>query len=232
MRSKHGEATTAFERVTDGSRTAAAGDVVRINAKPQLVGRVLFFTIPQVGCAVVVCCRWACAKWQHGMQAGQHCNVCVLPTQRPSMHARSAAPYLQATKEEGAYANGRVHVELLPAEVYGAGCEKQFSLRRLEGVLTEAEQQEHVQREMLKVGARLLSRSAVCDVAAVPTARGFKRGRGGWVCGSRFWCHWCTFHMRSGWLLHPSAAGAQLAAHRAHALHHGADARVLCGCAA
>lgn len=50
VRSKHGEATTAFERVTDGSRTAAAGDVVRINAKPQLVGRVLFFTIPQVGC--------------------------------------------------------------------------------------------------------------------------------------------------------------------------------------
>lgn len=47
VRSKHGEATTAFERITDGSRTAAAGDVVRINAKPQLVGRVLFFTIPQ-----------------------------------------------------------------------------------------------------------------------------------------------------------------------------------------
>ncbi|PRW58303.1 Structural maintenance of chromosomes flexible hinge domain-containing 1 [Chlorella sorokiniana] len=103
VRSKHGEATTAFERITDGSRTAAVGDVVRINAKPQLVGRVLFFTIPQ------------------------------------------------ATKEEGAYANGRVHVELLPAEVYGAGCEKQFSLRRLEAVLSEVEQQEHLQREMLKV---------------------------------------------------------------------------------
>lgn len=50
VRSKHGEATTAFERITDGSRTAAAGDVVRINAKPQLVGRVLFFTIPQASC--------------------------------------------------------------------------------------------------------------------------------------------------------------------------------------
>lgn len=59
---------------------------------------------------------------------------------------------MQATKEEGAYANGRVHVELLPAEVYGGGCEKQFSLRRLEAVLSEAEQQEHMQREMLKVG--------------------------------------------------------------------------------
>lgn len=49
-----------------------------------------------------------------------------------------------------------MHVELLPAEVYGAGCEKQFSLRRLEGVLSDAEQQEHVQREMLKVGRPLV----------------------------------------------------------------------------
>ena len=54
-------------------------------------------------------------------------------------------------RDEGAYANGRLHVELLPAQLYGAACEKQFSLRRLEAVLTEAEQQEHLQKEMLKV---------------------------------------------------------------------------------
>ena len=62
---------------------------------------------------------------------------------------------MQAVREEGAYANGRVHVELLPAEVYGAACEKQFSLRRLEGALTEVEEREHLQKEMLKVGALL-----------------------------------------------------------------------------
>ena len=48
MRAKLGEETTAFERITDGARTVAAGDVVRVNAKPQVVGRVLHFTIPQV----------------------------------------------------------------------------------------------------------------------------------------------------------------------------------------
>lgn len=49
LRSKLGEGTTAFERITDGSRTVSAGDVVRINVKPLLVGRVVAFTIPQVG---------------------------------------------------------------------------------------------------------------------------------------------------------------------------------------
>ena len=55
-------------------------------------------------------------------------------------------------REEGAYANGRATLELLPPEVYGPGCEKQFSLRRLEAVLGEAEQAEHLAKEMLKVG--------------------------------------------------------------------------------
>lgn len=49
LRAKLGEDTTAFERITDGIRTVCRGDVVRINAKPQLVGRVQHFTIPQVG---------------------------------------------------------------------------------------------------------------------------------------------------------------------------------------
>lgn len=48
MRAKLGEDTTAFERATDGTKTVAAGDVVRVNAKPTLVGRVLHFTVPQV----------------------------------------------------------------------------------------------------------------------------------------------------------------------------------------
>ena len=60
---------------------------------------------------------------------------------------------MQSVREEGSYANGRVHVELLPAEVYGPACEKQFSLRRLGAVLTEAETDEHLQKEMLKVGS-------------------------------------------------------------------------------
>lgn len=59
---------------------------------------------------------------------------------------------LQAVREEGAYANGRLHIELIPAEVYGPSCEKQFSLRRLEAVLSEAEQQDHLQKELLRVG--------------------------------------------------------------------------------
>ena len=60
---------------------------------------------------------------------------------------------VQSVREEGSYANGRVHVELLPAEVYGPACEKQFSLRRLGAVLKEAEAEEHLQKEMLKVGS-------------------------------------------------------------------------------
>jgi len=48
FRAKLGEGTSAFERITDGTRTVAKGSVVRINVKPLLVGRVLAFTIPQV----------------------------------------------------------------------------------------------------------------------------------------------------------------------------------------
>lgn len=154
-RSKHGEEVTAFERVTDGARTVSTGDVVRINAKPQAVGRVLHFTIPQ------------------------------------------------AVREEGAYANGRVHVQLLPEELYGAGCEKQFSLRRLEAVLSEAEQAEHLQREMLKVCGR-----------PGPVLRSVWAGSS---CALR--C--CRPPAASS--PHP---GACHAAHRADAVHHGADAGV------
>ena len=155
VRSKHGEETTAFERITDGARTAAAGDVVRINAKPQLVGRVLYFTIPQASLSSLP--GLSCVLQQAGTRgAGQwgRCPAawaarpagCCSPPAQPNLWPSPP----QATRDEGAYANGRVHIELLPAEVYGTGCEKQFSLRRLEAVLSEAEQQEHLQREMLK----------------------------------------------------------------------------------
>lgn len=48
VRAKLGEDSTAFERASDGTKVVAAGDVVRVNAKPALVGRVLHFTVPQV----------------------------------------------------------------------------------------------------------------------------------------------------------------------------------------
>lgn len=175
-----------------------------------------------LACACVISAVLQLGCWLFLPRAAAHTQSHTL--------THSAAPHLQATKEEGAYANGRVHVELLPAEVYGAGCEKQFSLRRLEGVLTEAEQQEHVQREMLKVGARLLNRSAVCGVAAVQLPVG--AGVGGVAAAATSGATDALFTCAAfGPCAHPPA-GAQLAAHRAHALHHGTDARVLCGCVA
>lgn len=56
----------------------------------------------------------------------------------------------QVVREEGAYANGQVHIELLPAELHGSACKKQFSLRRVEEVMSETEQQDYLAREMLK----------------------------------------------------------------------------------
>lgn len=48
MRAKHGESTTAFEAIYDGTQAFSKGDIVRINAKPQYIGRVVHFTVPQV----------------------------------------------------------------------------------------------------------------------------------------------------------------------------------------
>lgn len=108
LRAAQGEAVTAFERVTDGQRVVRAGDVVRISAKPGVVGRVAYFTVPQ------------------------------------------------AVREEGAYPNGRVHVEPLPPEVHGAGGPlRHFSLRRVEGVLGEREVAEHAAREVGRLPAAL-----------------------------------------------------------------------------
>lgn len=72
VRSRLGEGTTAFERISDGHRVVSRGDVVRMGAKPALVGRVVYFLVPQVGvslgrgCATLLHChfiagwRWDC----------------------------------------------------------------------------------------------------------------------------------------------------------------------------
>lgn len=83
--------------------------------------------------------------------AGARCTLTILVSPLTHTYLPTTSLSGQAVREEGGYANGRVHVELLPTEVYGAACEKQFSLRRLEVVLTEAEQQEHLAKELLKV---------------------------------------------------------------------------------
>eukprot|EP00798_Chlamydomonas_sp_ICE-L_P006653 gene6653-3315_t len=47
-RKELGEYHTAFERVWDGSRALKVGDVVRLATKPQVVGRIRFFSVPQL----------------------------------------------------------------------------------------------------------------------------------------------------------------------------------------
>ena len=62
----------------------------------------------------------------------------------------------QAVREEGAFANGRVHVDPLPKEIHGdATAAREFSLRRLEAVLDEKETEEHCLKEMARLPASL-----------------------------------------------------------------------------
>ncbi|PNH02580.1 Structural maintenance of chromosomes flexible hinge domain-containing protein 1 [Tetrabaena socialis] len=49
VRKELGEGMTGFTQVFDGSRTIAAGDVVRLSTKPPALGRVRFFAVPQAG---------------------------------------------------------------------------------------------------------------------------------------------------------------------------------------
>lgn len=122
VRAKLGEGTTAFERIADGVRVVCKGNMVRVNAKPMVIGRVLHFTVPQLA------------------------------------------------KDEGCYANGRLHVELLPPEVFGPACEKTFSLRRLEAILTEAEAEEHIAGQLKKVGRTRVASSYTAAAAAAAAA--------------------------------------------------------------
>ena len=58
---------------------------------------------------------------------------------------------LQIALEDGTYAGGRVTVQPLPEQVHGHGNLRTFSLRRIEAVVSEAEAQGHIERELLKV---------------------------------------------------------------------------------
>ena len=108
LRTRFGEGTTAFNRISDGTRTISAGDVLRLSAKPAVVGRVTFFTVPL------------------------------------------------AVREEGAYANGRIHVEPLPSEIHGVSSTKDFSLRRLEAVLNEKEVEiDHLQTTVISLSQKM-----------------------------------------------------------------------------
>lgn len=73
LRGRLGEGTTAFERITDGTRTVSRGDVVRVSAKPLLVGRVTAFTIPQVclcGYGLAPLTGWLWRHWGAGAWRG------------------------------------------------------------------------------------------------------------------------------------------------------------------
>lgn len=58
---------------------------------------------------------------------------------------------MQIALEDGTYAGGRVTVQPLPEQVHGHGNLRTFSLRRIEAVVSEAEAQGHIERELLKV---------------------------------------------------------------------------------
>lgn len=106
-RSRLGEAVTAFERITDGVRTFSKGDVIKCAAKPSIIGRVAYFTVPT------------------------------------------------ATREEGGYSGGQVHVAALPAAVYGTQTLKAFVPRRIEGIVDRKELKDHESKEMQRVPTAL-----------------------------------------------------------------------------
>ena len=49
------------------------------------------------------------------------------------------------------YANGHVTIQPLPAELHGSQVRRMLPLRRIEAVLEQAEAQEHLGKELLKV---------------------------------------------------------------------------------
>lgn len=54
-------------------------------------------------------------------------------------------------RQEGAYANGRVHLQLLPAEVYNETNLHTFSLRRVDCILTDEQVQSYTAKELGKL---------------------------------------------------------------------------------
>lgn len=78
------------------------------------------------------------------------CLCQSIPNQSPGLQL-GCWRWLQVVKEEGAYANGRVTVQPLPAETYGEGAQKTVALRRLEGVLIQEEADDLLAKELEKV---------------------------------------------------------------------------------
>ena len=65
---------------------------------------------------------------------------------------------LQVVLEDGTYPGGRLTVQPLPEQVHGKGTLRTLSLRRIQGIPSEADAQDHIERELLKVP---LSESAI-----------------------------------------------------------------------
>ena len=57
----------------------------------------------------------------------------------------------QVVLEDGTYPGGRLTVQPLPAQVYGEGNLRTLSLRRVEAIVSEADAQDHIDQELLKV---------------------------------------------------------------------------------
>ncbi len=95
----------------------------------------LQFTVPS---------KPACTPCSMWLASAQCCFMTVT--------AEAGLPRIwQVVKEEGCYPNGRVHVDVLPTEVYGQGCHRDFSLRRIDSVMGKKELKDHVDKELLKV---------------------------------------------------------------------------------
>lgn len=59
---------------------------------------------------------------------------------------------LKDVREEGVYANGFVTVQPVPLEVHGPHARKILPLRRIEKVLEDDDLEDHVTKELQKVG--------------------------------------------------------------------------------
>jgi hypothetical protein len=42
----YGEQVTLFDRITDGAQSVSRGNIIKLNCKPSMLGRVMFFSIP------------------------------------------------------------------------------------------------------------------------------------------------------------------------------------------
>jgi hypothetical protein len=155
-----------FERISDGLRSVAAGDMVRLATKPALLGSVLHFSVPQVGggaagawCMVSCGCStrlgWMCAVgicfWLL-LAAEFYCVMMLCTCMQLSRGCHlPVPPRLQVLHGEGCYSNGRVTIRPVPEEVHGAGALQTWPLRRIEEVVSGEAAEEHCRRELAKV---------------------------------------------------------------------------------